>query len=150
MQAQELVLRDVHVPAAPSLWPPAPGWWLAAAAVLVLVTVLWLLRWRHVRRIAARQRLFDDACRGLAASAQVAAMSELLRRAARQVDKRADKLQGDAWLHFLDGKQGRDFSAGAGRLLLQGGYQRDVEASELATLKSLARKRFLELMMKKK
>ena len=150
MQAQELVLRDVHVPAAPSLWPPAPGWWLVAGGVLALIAAVWLLRRLHARKRAERERLFDDACRGLAASAQVAAMSELLRRAARQVDKRADKLQGEAWLHFLDGKQGRDFSAGAGRLLLQGGYQRDVEASELATLKSLARKRFLELMMKKK
>lgn len=150
MQAQELVLRDVHVPAAPSLWPPAPGWWLVASAVLALVMVLWLLRWRHARRIAARQRLFDDACRGLPASAQVAAMSELLRRAARQVDVHADKLQGDAWLRFLDGKKGQGFSAGAGRLLLEGGYRRDVAAGELAAATDMARMRFLELMAKKR
>lgn len=149
MQAQELVLRDVHVPVAPSLWPPAPGWWLLAAAVLALVAVIWLLQWRQTRKITARQRLFDDACRDLPASAQVAAMSELLRRAARQVDKHADKLQGDAWLQFLDGKKGREFSTGAGRLLLEGGYRRDVEASELASVKALARMRFLELMAKK-
>ena len=43
MQAQELVLRDVHVPAAPSLWPPAPGWWLVAAAVLAIIAIIWLL-----------------------------------------------------------------------------------------------------------
>jgi hypothetical protein len=149
MQVQELVLRDVHVPAAPSLWPPAPGWWLVAVVVLVLVAVIWLLRWRHARKIEARQRLFEDACRNLPASAQVAAMSELLRRAARQVDKQADKLQGDAWLKFLDGKKGRDFSEGAGRLLLEGGYRRDVDASELANVKALARTRFLELMARK-
>lgn len=149
MQAQELVLRDVHVPAAPSLWPAAPGWWLVAGAVLTLVAVIWWLRWRHARKLATRQRLFDDACRNLPASAQVAAMSELLRRAARQVDKQADKLQGDAWLQFLDGKKGSDFSGGAGRLLLEGGYRRDVDASELANVKALARTRFLELMAKK-
>lgn len=149
MLAQELVLRDVHVPAAPSLWPPAPGWWLVAAVVLACIAIVWLLRWRHARKVTARQRLFDDACRDLPASAQVAAMSELLRRAARRIDKHADKLQGDAWLRFLDGKKGREFSTGAGRLLLEGGFRRDVAAGELATLKSLARARFLELMAKK-
>ncbi len=149
MQAQELVLRDVHVPVAPSLWPPAPGWWLVAGATVVLVALIAWLGWRRARKLATRQRLFDDACHDLPASAQVAAMSELLRRAARQVDKQADKLQGDAWLQFLDGKKRRDFSTGSGRLLLEGGYRRDVEASELATLKSLARARFLELMAKK-
>ena len=149
MQAQELVLRDVHVPVAPSLWPLAPGWWLVAGAALALVALITWLGWRRARKLATRQRLFDDACYDLPASAQVAAISELLRRAARQVDKQADKLQGDAWLQFLDGKKRRDFSTGSGRLLLEGGYRRDVEASELATLKSLARARFLELMAKK-
>jgi len=76
-------------------------------------------------------------------------MSELLRRAARQVDNQADKLQGDDWLRFLDGKKGSDFSKGAGRILLEGGFRRDVAASELAAIKSVARTRFLELMAKK-
>ena len=30
MAPDTLVLRDVHVPPAPSWWPPAPGWWLLA------------------------------------------------------------------------------------------------------------------------
>ena len=149
MQAQELVLRDVHVPVAPSLWPPAPGWWLVAAAVVLLVAIVCWMRWHRQRIVQARQRLFDDACRDLPAAAQVAAMSELLRRAARQVDKQADKLQGDDWLRFLDGKNGRGFSNGPGRMLLEGGYRRDVEASQLAAVKQLARARFLELMAKK-
>ena len=149
MQAQELVLRDVHVPAAPSMWPPAPGWWMVAAAVLIVIAIVWLLKVRQQRKLQARQRLFDDACRNLPASAQIAAMSELLRRAARQIDKHADRLQGEAWLQFLDGKKGNDFSKGAGRLLLEGGFRRDVAESELAATKSVARARFLELMAKK-
>lgn len=150
MLAQDLVLRDVHVPAAPSLWPPAPGWWLVAAAVVAIIVVIGLLNWRRQRTLKARQRFFDDACNNLPAAAQIAAMSELLRRAARQVDKQADKLQGDDWLRFLDGKKGSDFSKGAGRLLLEGGFRRDVAASELAATKSVARRRFLELMAKKR
>ena len=113
MQAQELVLRDVHVPAAPSMWPPAPGWWLVAAALLTVIAVLWLLKSRQQRKLQARQRLFDEACRDLPASAQIAAMSELLRRAARKLDKHADRLQGEDWLRFLDVNKGEDFSKGA-------------------------------------
>ena len=150
MQAQELVLRDVHVPAAPSLWPPAPGWWLVAAALLAVIAVLWFLRARQQRKLKARERLFDAACSNLSASAQIAAMSELLRRAARQVDKHADRLQGEAWLQFLDGKHGKDFSKGAGRLLLEGGFRRDVADADLAAAKHVARARFVELMAKKK
>ena len=101
MQAQELVLRDVHVPAAPSMWPPAPGWWLLAVAVLTVIAVIWFLKLRQQRKLEARRRLFDEACRDLPASVQIAAMSELLRRAARKVDKHADRLQGEAWLQFL-------------------------------------------------
>ena len=150
MQAQELVLRDVHVPAAPSMWPPAPGWWVVAAAVLMVIAILWLLKVQQQRKLQARQRLFDETCRNLPASAQIAAMSELLRRAARQIDKHADRLQGEAWLQFLDGKQGHDFSKGAGRLLLEGGFRRDVADADLAATKYVARARFLELMAKKK
>ena len=150
MQAQELVLRDVHVPATPSMWPPAPGWWLVAIALLAIVAVICLLRARQQRKLRARQRLFDEACRDLPASAQIAAMSELLRRAARKVDKHADRLQGEGWLQFLDGKKGEDFSKGAGRLLLEGGFRRDVADADLAATRYVARARFLELMAKKK
>ena len=150
MQAQELVLRDVHVPATPSMWPPAPGWWLVAIALLAIVAVICLLRARQQRKLRARQRLFDEACRDLPASAQIAAMSELLRRAARKVDKHADRLQGEGWLRFLDGKKGEDFSKGAGRLLLEGGFRRDVADADLAATRHVARARFLELMAKKK
>ena len=150
MLAQELVLRDVHVPAAPSIWPPAPGWWLVGAALLAVVAVICLLRVRQQRKLEARQRLFDEACRDLPASAQVAAMSELLRRAARQVDKHADRLQGEDWLRFLDGRAGSDFSKGAGRLLLEGGFRRDVAGADLAATRHVARARFLTLMAKKK
>jgi hypothetical protein len=150
MQAQELVLRDVHVPPAPSLWPPAPGWWLLALAGLLLLVTLWAIgRWRK-RRLQAWQALFDDACTRISLAARIAAISELLRRAARRVDKQADRLQGEDWLRFLDGGKRSDFSDGPGRLLLEGGYRREVDASAWEAVRDIARERFLELMAGRK
>ena len=150
MQAQELLLRDVHVPPAPSLWPPAPGWWLLAGAILLAFAILWWFRRKHRRRLLAWQKLFDDACGDAAPAAQVAAISELLRRAARRVNAKADHLQSEDWLHLLDGQKQKGFSEGPGRLLLEGGYRREVPADEFATAKALARERFLELMAGRK
>lgn len=149
--AGELALRGLHVPAAPSWWPPAPGWWIVAGVLLLaaLAGFAWLRQRR--RRVQAWQALFDQAEVPAQASARVAAMSELLRRAARRVDAQADTLQGDDWLRFLDGKAAkgpprRDFSEGAGRLLLDGGFRRELDADQVAELATLARARFLALM----
>jgi membrane protein implicated in regulation of membrane protease activity len=150
MQAQELVLRDVHVPPAPSWWPPAPGWWLLAGTIALLFAVLWWIGRRRRHRMLAWQKLFDDACGDAAPAAQVAAISELLRRAARRVDKRADHLHSEDWLRLLDGQKQKAFSEGVGRLLLEGGYRREVPVDEFAAAKALARARFLELMAGRK
>ena len=150
MAPDTLVLRDVHVPLAPSWWPPAPGWWLVAALVLAAVLCFVAWRWHRHRRRQRWQRWFDAVPQGRTPAEQVAAASELLRRAARRVSASADRLEGEAWLQFLDGQQGSAFSAGAGRLLLDGGYRRDVDPVELAAALAAARTRFLELMAAKR
>jgi hypothetical protein len=148
MNAPDLVLRDIHQPPAPPWWPPAPGWWLLAAAVLLVsVLVAWWLarRRRRRRRVAA---LFDDALAAASQPAmQVAAISELLRRAARRRDPEADRLQGEDWLRWLDREVApARFSTGPGLLLLDGGFRRDVPDAEVADLRALARGAYLELM----
>lgn len=150
MQTQELVLRDVHVPPAPSLWPPAPGWWLLALAVLLLLVAVAVFARCRKRRRRAWQELFDGACAPASPAARIAAVSVLLRRAARRIDKQADRLQGEDWLRFLDGGKKKNFSAGPGRLLLEGGYRREVEASAWEAAREVARARFLELMARRK
>lgn len=150
-QPGELVLRDVHVPLSPSWWPPAPGWWIVAGVALLAALAVFVWLHRRRQRVRAWQKLFDEACAVPRANEQAAAMSDLLRRAARRIDRQADTLQGEAWLRFLDGHEsnkGRrsDFTEGAGRLLLDGGFRREVDAGELSAMKSLARARFLELM----
>jgi hypothetical protein len=145
--ADGLVLRDIHASVAPAWWPPAPGWWwLSAALVLVLAALLaWrVLRARRRRRI---ERLFDDTVGAAATpSARVAAISELLRRAARQRDPAADRLDGEAWLAFLDAGGPPRFEGESGHLLLDGGYRREVGAGSVERLRAAARARFLQWM----
>lgn len=147
MSASQLPLRDVHLPAAPGWWPPAPGWWWVMAVLLLvcmLATFFWWKRWRQQR---IWQALFDDAINAAQTpSARLAVTSDLLRRAAKRFQPGAENLQSDAWLQFLDGKKHSDFSQGSGRLLLDGGYRRDVDATDAARACALARTRFLELM----
>ncbi|MFT3761203.1 MAG: DUF4381 domain-containing protein [Pseudoxanthomonas sp.] len=150
MQPGELALRDVHVPSSPSWWPPAPGWWLLFSAVALVAVVAAALVARRRRRLRVWQALFDDAVALPQPGQRVAAVSELLRRAARGVDAHADTLEGEAWLRFLDGDKRCDFSEGIGRLLLDGAYRREVEDSAVARLLPLARARFVELAAKRK
>ena len=146
--AASLPLRDVQLPPSPPWWPPAPGWWLLAGALLLVVFALAWLRWRHARRRRLAARLFDDT---LAAAptrpAQVAAMSELLRRAATRRQPEAATSGGDAWLRLLDeGLPEPVFSAGAGALLRDGGFRQDVDAGEVEALRRIARARFIDWM----
>ncbi len=144
---QALALRDIHLPGAPSLWPPAPGWWVLA--VLLLALIAWGVRVLLLRRrIRHQRRLVFDALAtlqsGLAGErspAQLAAIGELLRRLALARYPRSEvaSLSGGAWLRFLDdtGGQGR-FSDGPGRVLADGPYRRhlppDLDADGLAAL----------------
>lgn len=145
--AAQLPLRDVHLPAAPGWWPLAPGWWLLiGAVVLVALTVLAVHLIRR-RRLQRWTNLFDRQLQAAPQGpAKLAAASELLRRAARRLDPQAVQLQGDAWLRFLDGPKGNDFSGGDGRLLLDGGFRPQLEAAQVERACQLARSRFLQLM----
>lgn len=146
--AKTLPLRDVHDIPAPPWWPPAPGWWLLLLAIALIVGGY--LAWRTYRR-RRRQRiahLFDSAVAAAdTPSAKIAAMSELLRRASRRIDPDADKLQGDDWLAFLDrGAEQPVFAAGAGALLREGGFRREVSQTEYEALHAVARQRFVHWM----
>ena len=146
MDPATLPLRDVHLPPAPAWWPPAPGWWwLAAALALLALGLLGWRAWRARRRRRWSQWFAREAGSGPPAE-RVAAMSGLLRRAARRAQPGAEHLQGEAWLRFLDGRAGQAFSAGPGRIVLDGGFRRDLEADAVEAAAAPARARFLELM----
>ncbi len=103
-----LPLRDIHLPAPPSWWPPAPGWWVLTA-LAITVPLAWLA-WRHLRRrtalrraalqeLEALRRLADDPAR----LAQEASL--LLRRISLAFDPARTHVTvtGDAWLARLRG-----------------------------------------------
>lgn len=148
-----VALRDIHLPPAPPWWPPAPGWWLLFAVVLTVAAAAWAWRAHRSRRRRRVEALFDTTvARAGTPSASVAAMSELLRRAARRHDPGADRLQGVAWLDALGSRLPPDEAAALdpgrapGRLLLEGGFRADVEEADVDALQPLARKAYLSLM----
>ncbi len=160
MQDPTLLLRDIHQPPAPPFWPPAPGWWLLAGAVLLVLGIVMGLRWKRARRRREIAAIFDNALDEAATpTAEVAAISQLLRRAARRIDPEADRLQGDAWLAFLDRPAGNTrrsrkasatdggFGGAPGRLLLEGAFRPEVDPADVAALRSLARARFQQWML---
>lgn len=139
-------LRDIHLPQAPGWWPPAPGWWLLAALALAVLAAVAVLLWRRIRRRRELLRMFDQrVAAATGAPARVAAISELLRRAALGHDGAAG-LEGEEWLEFLDRDAGAPrFRGELGQLLLEGGYRREVDGAQVELLRKAARARFLQL-----
>lgn len=130
-----LHLRDIHLPGAPAFWPPAPGWWLVAAASIALLAWGAAVAVRRYRIRRRRQRVLAALASleaGLASERTpegLARISVLLRRLAlmRFPRQQVAALTGTAWLHFLDtsGGNGR-FAEGPGRVLAAGPYQRSL------------------------
>ncbi|MEK6749626.1 MAG: DUF4381 domain-containing protein [Pseudomonadota bacterium] len=128
-------LRDIHLPAAVSWWPPAPGWWVLAALLSVLLTFgAW--RWRTRQRRASLEdvardeitRLWAEYMRDSDAQALVSGLSNVVRRVALARYPRAQVagLTGRAWLEFLDRSAGStDFTEGGGRVLIEAAYRPD-------------------------
>lgn len=143
-------LRDIHLPAAVSWWPPAPLWWwslaaLAVAAALSVVAAVALRRRREragalsacrlaLRELGVLRRRFFA---GGDARDLLAGLSVLLRRTALSLSPRAETaaLTGDAWLNWLDARAGRElFSRGAARAIAHAPYQPSAAADARAVL----------------
>jgi cbb3-type cytochrome oxidase subunit 3 len=120
-------LRDLHLPEAPSWWPPAPGWWLLAVIVIVLLALsVWSFRRRRQRRRPFRQAraeliaLRDHLNGPLPDGTFADAANAILRRAMLYGLGRRDAatLTGTEWLEYLDQcRGGNAFTQGAGVVL---------------------------------
>ncbi|HEX7342450.1 MAG TPA: DUF4381 domain-containing protein [Rhodanobacteraceae bacterium] len=122
------VLRGIHMPPPASWWPLAPGWWVLAA--LLLIVMAWLA-WRTWRRRLPRRR-WREAERELDAliakhqgdsTAFAAGVSQLQRRAARTLDPSTVGLGGEAWHLAMERLAGGHVSAQAFAGLEQAMYQ---------------------------
>lgn len=133
---QALPLRDIHLPASVSWWPPAPGWWLVVAMVLLTAAVaVFLYRRKQDRKlndlaIQELQKIQLSHAQHLDDLQLIQALSIWLRRVCLSHYPRVDVagLTGDSWLKFLDEPLSgttvqNGFSEGAGRLLVTAPYQ---------------------------
>ena len=130
-----LQLRDIHVPGAAPLWPPAPGWWVVAFVILALLAWAGADAWRRHRLHRERRRVMDALAELEAdftrdrSNERLARIALLMRRLAlsRYPRERVAGLTGAAWLRFLDESGGNgQFANGAGRVLAAAPYQRSV------------------------
>jgi len=121
-------LRDIHLPAEPLWWPPAPGWWLLAA--LGIAALIYLarqigaaIRRRRPIREARKlyQKLYGDYLSGIIDDRiYLHESNELLKRLFIHGlhDDQARKANDDDWLRMLDKRSGTSqFSEGPGRQL---------------------------------
>ncbi|OIP44555.1 MAG: DUF4381 domain-containing protein [Deltaproteobacteria bacterium CG_4_10_14_3_um_filter_60_8] len=125
-------LRDLHLPAPISWWPPAPGWWgLAILGLALGFGACWW--WRSARRCRYKKIALQALARLTASQDEarllVPEIASLLRRVAIESYGRpaVARLTGAAWLEFLDrtGKTSQ-FSQGPGQVLGTALYQPDL------------------------
>ena len=126
-------LRDIHLPALISWWPPTPGWWILAALMLAIAIGLFVGYRRRQRDNWRRSALAElarlrqqHAAKPSAAHHIVSELSVLLRRVAISCFPRAEvaMLSGENWLAFLDRSmsKGATFQSESGRLLAVAPY----------------------------
>ena len=150
-------LADIHLPDAVPFWPPAPGWWVLAA--LMLLGLVWLYRQQLARlflrrRLRAALRELDTAYNAFKAAPQAGtahndaglallqSFNAILKRVALVHYPASDvpRLSGRGWLRFLDETlHGNDFTSGAGQVLADGIY-RPVFDADVDALHALCRR----------
>lgn len=100
-------LRDIHLPVSEGWWPPAPGWWLLAAAGL-LCLVLAVRGWQRWQQRNRRWQTVQRELEALRAQPKNSAawfsqLNALLKRVARDIYplQSIAALSGDDWVAFL-------------------------------------------------
>jgi len=130
MDPSELPLRDIHLPDPVAWWPPAPGWWVLAA-ILLLCAIMAIRQWRRRRTVAYRfkeelAQLRADYARDRDTDRLIQHGSMLLRRACLSAFPRDQVagLSGVGWAGFVAKLLGQDGAASEfGQLLYEAPYR---------------------------
>ncbi len=140
-------LRDIHAAAPVPWWPPAPGWWLLALLVLVLLS--WLSR-RVLARIRVRQQRkqmlgWIDFLNAMVdpqsePQAYLAMLNQIFKLVALKAfpTQRCAAMSGSEWVGFLSRKLENEPSVGALAVLATGPFEPRPEFDP-ATMSALAR-----------
>ena len=121
-------LRDIHLPADPTWWPPAPGWWLLALILIGLLVwagfkVREAIRRRRPLKLARSyyEQIYAAFTRGeIDGPAYLQQTNELLKRLYIHGvgDDDARSANDERWLSYLDERAGSSqFSEGPGAQL---------------------------------
>ncbi|MEO1081794.1 MAG: DUF4381 domain-containing protein [Pseudomonadota bacterium] len=108
------MLEPLRSPDAVSWWPPAPGWWVLVALLLLVLIVLARWLWRFYRRGAplrsAKLELQQIRSDSAEPGERIARLTALQRRIAiRMAGRRACAgLTGTSWIGFLNDLAGSD------------------------------------------
>lgn len=145
MQALLGQLKDIHEPSAISWWPPAPGWWLLGALILLAITgaVLLYLRMRQ-KRLNNRYRA--EGIRLLkhidpSSPQAVEAINIILKRVAVVTYGRGPcaPLTGQRWIAFLENTAQLEMDTPARRALLDSLYQhKEADSQDFLALRDFA------------
>ncbi len=145
----KLQLRDIHLPASPDIWPPAPGWWILATLLLFLCG--WAL-FNYLRRqrcqreqqaVLANLTPIEKKLLNKPDNKALAELNVLLRQLAlmHYPRTRIASLNGKQWLQFLDqAGQTHQFTQGVGQILADAPYRaNDVTALTQKQIRALIR-----------
>ncbi|HEY5953361.1 MAG TPA: DUF4381 domain-containing protein [Terrimicrobiaceae bacterium] len=123
-------LHDIITPPTVPWWPPAPGWYVLGAIVLLLVLVFLLRLWLRWRANAYRR----EALRALEAASDTAAISALLRRTALAESSHSEiaVLHGNSWVDWLAARSPEPVTPAIREQLVQGPYAPGVQSDPAA------------------
>lgn len=115
-------LRDIHLPSGISVWPPAYGWLVIAAAVILAVILyeIWKMWRRKSKKLYALRLLEKANSREVVASARQ--MSEILRRICIYKYPDAASIFGRKWIDFLNRHSKKKLTEQAALLLSDSPY----------------------------
>jgi hypothetical protein len=129
-------LHDIVPPAAVPWWPPAPGWYVVLAIILIIAAVFAVRAWRRWWANAYRRQ----ALRELASAPDAATIASLLRRTALAESPRPEIacLGGDAWLEWLSKRSPEPMPAAVREGLMAGVYNAGFEGRDTTALRAWA------------